>query len=112
MPNKMLDDVREFLANAKKLAEGGLTVAEFGELLVSLLRLTVKLADGYEVSGEQKKAWVLEIVGVFFDGVADGLIPVYAKPVWVMLRPAAKSLVLSLASGAIESILPLVREGK
>lgn len=109
MPNEMLDDVRKFLADAKKLSEGGLTISEFGELLVALLRLAVKLADGYQVPGEQKKAWVLEIVGVFFDEVADGLVPIYAKPVWFLLRPAVRSLVLSLASGAIESILPLVR---
>ena len=49
------------------------------------------------------------IVGVFFDEVADGLAPIYAKPVWFLLRPAVRSLVLSLAAGAIESILPLVR---
>lgn len=103
------DAIKDFLANAKRLSADGLTVAEFGELLMSLLKLAVKLADEFQASGPQKKEWVLSIVGVLFDEVADGLVPIYLKPFWLMFRPGFRSLVLSLASGAIESILPLVR---
>lgn len=109
MPSTLPDDVRAFFADAKAMSAGGLTVAEFGQLLVALLKLAVKIADGYQASGEQKKSWVLELVGILFDEVADGLVPIYLKPFWLMFRSGVRSLVLSLASGAIESLLPLVR---
>lgn len=103
------DELRNFISNAKKLAANGLTVAEFGELLVELLRLAVKIADGYQNSGAEKKAWVLSLVGVLFDEIADRLVPFYLLPFWAMFRSGVRSLVLHLAAGAIEAILPLVR---
>ena len=103
------DAIKDFIENAKRLGSDGLTVSEFGELLMSLLKLAVQIADGYQNSGAEKKLWVLNLVGVLFDEVADGLVPIYLKPFWLMFRSGVRALVISLASGAIESILPLVR---
>ncbi len=61
------------------------------------------------LTGEQKKALALEAVGDLFDAVADRAVPPIAWPVWIVARPAVRSLVLALASGAIEQLLPLVR---
>lgn len=103
------DAIKDFIDNAKRLGSDGLTVSEFGELLMSLLKLAVQIADEFQASGEKKKEWVLGLVGVLFDEVADGLVPIYLKPFWLMFRSGVRALVISLASGAIESILPLVR---
>lgn len=101
--------VRAFIATAKSAAAGGLTVAEFGELTVALLRVAMAAVDSLPDDGAAKKAWVLEAVGLLFDEVADKCVPTLAYPVWLVVRPAVRSLVLMAASGAIESMLPLVR---
>jgi hypothetical protein len=52
---------------------------------------------------------VLEAVASLFDALADKAVPVSAWPLWMLARPAVRSLVIALASGAVEQILPLVR---
>lgn len=101
--------VRAYLAVAKVAASDGLTWQEFGELLVGLLRLAVRLAEVLDVPGPEKKTLVLEAAARLFDLVADRAVPAVLWPVWIVARPAVRSLVLSLASGAVEQILPLVR---
>jgi hypothetical protein len=102
-----------FVHTAQAAAAGGITWVEFGELLVALLRMCVETLDvTLTLSGPEKKALVLEAVASLFDAVADKAVPAVAYPVWILIRPAVRSLVLSLASGAIEQILPLVRSAK
>lgn len=106
----LLDKIAAFVATARTAAADGLTWAEFGELMVGLLRLVVSVLDTVTtLSGEQKKALALEAVGDLFDAVADRAVPLAVWPLWMLARPAVRSLVLALASGAIEQILPLVR---
>lgn len=108
----LANKVRVFLAHAKELGKDGITVAEFGELLFALLRVLVSAADTVPADGPQRKQWVLHAIGAFFDDISDLVVPVYAKPFWILFKPGVRSLVLSLASGAIESILPLIRSAE
>ena len=102
--------ISSFLADARRTAADGLTWQEFGRLMVALLRLSVKSLDGVStLSGADKKALALEAVAVLFDTVAVSCLPLAAWPFWAILRPALRAFVLALASGAIESLLPLVR---
>lgn len=106
----LLDKIAAFIAVSRSAAADGLTWAEFGELMVGLLRLVVTVLDTVtNMTGEQKKALALQAVGDLFDAVADLAVPVIAYPVWLLARPAVRSLVLALASGAIEQLLQLVR---
>ena len=99
-----------FMAAAKSSAAGGLTWQEFGELLVSLLRLCVTTLDTVQgLSGEEKRAVVLAAAANLFDLVADKAIPTAVWPLWILVRPAVRSLVLAIAAGAMEQILKLVR---
>lgn len=101
-----------FLSIARLKCQGGITVAEFGELLVSAMRMAVAAVDSLPQEGAAKKAMVLAAVGVVFDSLADYMVPALAYPVWIVVRPAVRSLVLMFADGAIESLLPLVRLAK
>lgn len=102
--------VLAFVATAEAAAAGGITWVEFGELLVALLRLAVETLEQTQIlSGPDKKALVLDAAAALFDAVADKAVPSLAWPVWILVRPAVRSLVLSLADGAIEQILQLVR---
>ena len=83
------------------------------ELLVSGMRLGIAAVDGVAgLTGEQRKAEVLALVAQLFDEFAGRAIPLAFYPVWILAKPAARALALSLASGAIESLLPLVRGQK
>ena len=106
--------VRSYLEAAKLAAAGGITWAEFGELLVGLVRLAVTVLDATAyLSGPAKKEIVLEAVAALFDLLADRIrVPALAMPLWLVCRPAVRSLVLALAAGAVEAILPMVRLAK
>jgi len=106
----ILDKVAAFVAASQSATAGGLTWREFGELAIALVRLLVEALDEVAgMTGEQKRAAVLAAVASLFDAVADKAVPVAAWPIWILARPAIRSLVLALAAGAIEPILQLVR---
>lgn len=103
--------VTAFLVAAKTAAAGGLTWVEFGYLTIALLRLTTETLDSVRtLSGQAKKELALEAVAALFDTIADKAVPAIAWPVWALARPAIRSLVLAMASGAIEQVLPLIRK--
>lgn len=104
------DKVQAFIATAKSAAAGGLTWAEFGELFIALMRLCISTLDTVSVlSGPEKKAMVIEAVAMLFDAVADKAVPLAAYPLWLLVRPSVRSLLLAVAAGAVERLLPLVR---
>lgn len=102
--------VAAFIDAVKADAADGLTWAEFGELLIALLRLVTQTLDAtLSLTGPEKKAMAMEAVAVFFDTFADKCVPLVAWPIWLLAKPAVRALVLALASGAIEQVLSLVR---
>ena len=111
-PSDIVDKVQAFITNAIAAASDGLTVSEFSELTVALLRVSMEAVDSVKGSGSDKKTWVLDAVAALFDAVADKMIPIVAWPVWVLVRGSVRSLVLLAASGAVEAILPVLRGGK
>jgi hypothetical protein len=104
------DKIAAFIATARSAAADGITVAEFGELTVALLKTVMAALDSLPESGAAKKQWAIEAVGLLFDAVADKAVPTLAYPVWLIVRPTVRQLVLLATSGAIESLLPLVRK--
>ena len=96
--------VSAFLVTARVSAKDGLTWSEFGMLVASLVRLTVETLDSTKtLTGE-------EAVGVLFDSLAVLCVPYATHPFWFIVRPAARALVIAIAAGTIETILPLVRK--
>ena len=109
-PEQLQTAVLSFIAGARLKAQGGLTVSEFGSLVVEVIRLAVAGLDTINtLDGPAKKSWALACVGSLFDAVADACVPFAAKPVWWIVRPAVRTLVLSAAGGALEQILALTR---
>lgn len=106
----LLDKVNSFIAAAREQAADGLTWSEFGELLLALLRIVVSFLDSVKLmSGSEKKAFALDAIARLFDAVADKAVPLAAYPLWLVARPAVRSLVLALAGGVLEQLLPIVR---
>jgi hypothetical protein len=104
--------VDAFVAVARARAADGITVAEFAELAVALLRVAIAAADGLAAPGATKKDWVVGAVAALFDATADQFVPAIVWPVWLVVRPAVRQLVLLAAAGAVESLLPLVRAAR
>ena len=106
----LLDKITTFIASAKVVSADGLTWSEFGEMFLALLRLVVAALDSVStLSGSEKKALAIDAVARLFDAVADYAVPVTLYPIWLVARPAVRSLVLALAGGVLEQLLPLVR---
>jgi len=109
----LLAKVRAFITQAEVAADDGLTWVEFGELLLAMLKVTIATVDAFGLAtGAEKKAMVLEAAGLLFDAVADKAVPLALWPFWLVARPAVRSLVLALASGAVEIVLPMVRSAR
>ena len=109
-PEQLQAAVLAFIASARLKAAGGMTVAEFGSLVVEVIRLAVAGLDTIStLDGDAKKAWAIACVGNLFDAVADSCVPMLAKPIWWIVKPAVRTLVLSAAGGALEQILALTR---
>jgi hypothetical protein len=109
--NDIASKVSAFLVTARVSARDGLTWMEFGSLVAALVRLTVETLDSTKtLTGEEKRAIVLEAVGVLFDSVAVMCVPYATYPFWYIVRPAARSLVIAVAAGTIETLLPLLRK--
>jgi hypothetical protein len=107
----LLDKISAFIATAKSAAADGISWAEFGDLMLALLRLVVTVLDTVTMlSGAEKKALALDAVARLFDAVADKAVPLAVYPLWLIVRSPVRSLVLAIASGAIEQLLPLVRK--
>ena len=109
-PEQLQAAVLGFIAGCREKARGGLTVAEFGSLVVELLRLAVAGLETINgMDGPAKKAWAVAAVAALFDATADACVPALAKPVWWVVRPTVRALVLAAAGGALEQVLTLVR---
>lgn len=103
------EQLRAFVATAKLKASDGLSVSEFAELLVAMMRIAIATVDSIPVDGAQRKAFVLNAVAFVFDTFADKCVPLVAWPAWILLKPAVRAIVMAASSGAIEALLPLVR---
>jgi len=106
----LLYQISTFIETARLAANDGVSWAEFGDLTIALLKLVTRFLDTVQgLTGAEKKSLALDAVAGLFDAVADKAVPLVAWPVWILARPAVRALVLALAAGAIEQILPLVR---
>lgn len=105
------DKVSAFLVTARASARNGLNWMEFGALVAALVRLSVETLDATtNLTGAEKRAIVLEAVGVLFDSLAVLCMPYVTYPFWFIVRPAARALVVAIAAGTIETLLPLLRK--
>lgn len=106
---ELSDRVKAFIIDAQDRAADGLSVSDFAELVVELLRLVIATLDTIPADNAAKKAWAVSAVAMLFDELADKAVPVVAWPVWMIVRPAVRQLVLLAAGGLVEGLLPIVR---
>jgi hypothetical protein len=101
--------IQAFVGAAMSAAAKGLSVSDFAELSISLLRIVIATADSLPADNSEKKSWCVQAVADLFDAVAVLAVPKTFLPIWWAIRPAVRNLVLLAAGGAVEALLPLVR---
>jgi hypothetical protein len=107
------DKVALFIAAARVAAVGGLTWSEFSQLMAALVRLVASTLDTVsDLAGAEKRQMVLEAVGFLFDAIATRAVPLPLYPLWAIVRPSVRSLMIAVAAGLLEQLLPLIRVAK
>jgi len=105
----LAEQVRIYLVTAKELAEDGITLAEFTELVIGGARISISALDAMRLDGSDKKAIAVDIALQVFDALDRFLVPVWLLPFWFVIRPASRAIAAQLAAGVVETILPLLR---
>ncbi len=103
------DKVRAYIGVCQSLAADGVSIADFAQMVLGLLRLAVAAVDSFPLDGTAKKAWVLEAVAQLYDALSAAIVAQLPWPIWILSRRTTRLLVLAAASGAVEFLLPMVR---
>lgn len=106
---ELSDRVKAFILDAQERAGDGITISDFAEIAVDLIRLVIATLDTIPAENSEKKQWAIAAVAMLFDELADKCVPVVAWPVWMIVRPAVRQIVILAASGLIEGMIPIVR---
>lgn len=113
--NDTLDSIESqlagYIAQVRADASDGLTWAEFGRMYTGLVAFLSKSLDAVNgMPGPEKHRFVVSAVGRLFDATADFIVTGWTAPLWMMCRGHVRKLFLALGSGAIETLLPIVRK--
>lgn len=109
---ELSDKVKAFIMDAQEKAADGITISDFAEIAVELLRLVIATLDTIPATNAEKKAWAVAAVAMLFDDLADKCVPVVVWPVWMIVRPAVRQIVLLAAGGLIDGLVPVVRAAR
>jgi hypothetical protein len=95
--------VEAFVTHVSFLAQGGLTLAEVGQIFVALIELAVNAAELLnDATGEEKKQAVLDETSYLFDFVYP-YIPLWIfSPLRAWLKEPVRKIVLAIADGVVE----------
>jgi len=107
--SEFTDKISVYIEQARVRAADGLSVADLTTLTVDALRLAIGLLDHMDMEGTNKKVEAVRVVTYFFDMFSDACVPVVARPLWWLVKPAIRALVVSCAGGLVEALLPEVR---
>ena len=109
MPDEFSTRIESFLSALRERATGGITARELAASAVEGMALAISLLDMRLLPGEGKKEEVLKLAAYCFDTYSDKCIPMLALPMWWLVKPAVRMLLLAVASGAVEPLLSLTR---
>lgn len=105
-----VSQIRSTLDTAREQAKGGFNWVKFGQWFVELLHVTVTTLDAVRtLTGREKRDIAVAAVGDLFDIAADRCVPLPLYPAWLAIRGGTRTLVLAMATGAIEAILKISR---
>lgn len=106
--NQVAEKVRAYIESCQGLAADGVSISDFAQMVLGLLRVAVAAVDAFPLAGPAKKTWVLEAVAQLYDALAVAVASQLPWPLWILSRRTTRAIVLAAASGAVEFLLPMV----
>lgn len=91
------------------LKDKRITLQELVSVYLCGLRLCVSTVEAIPIEGDRRKILVMSAARKIFDQYAYRACPLLLKPFWFIVEPIIKPIALSAASGAVEFLVPLVR---
>jgi hypothetical protein len=107
-----LQRIRSFMDKVNEMARDGLSAQEFARVLLGAIRVAVISLESLPLPGPDRKAVVIGVASKMFDTYAHLAVPLYLKPTWFFVAPSMKKATEAFASGAVEFLLPIVRESE
>jgi len=101
--------VMAYIEQVQRQVNDGLSLSDLVEIILSGMRLTIGAVDELHLAGNMKKQIVADCAAQLFGEFSDLVVPLPLRPVWWMVKPALKKLVHTAAAGAVEALLPIVR---
>lgn len=101
--------LESFLKDTRARFSDGISLSDFGRTVFDGLRICIATVDALPMPGVERKEVVMAWAGDLFEAVSPLLVPTIAWPAWVLFRGTAKSVFLLVVSGAVESLLPIIR---
>lgn len=91
------------------LKDKKITLQEVVAVFLCGLRLCVNTVEQLPIEGSRRKMIVMGAAKKMFEQYAYRACPLLLKPLWFIVEPIIKPIALSAASGAVEFLIPLVR---
>jgi hypothetical protein len=99
------EPIEAFVTVARAKAADGLTLQELGQLLVAFVDLAVAEARELNLAGGDKKKYVEDAIGYFFDSVAPSIpLPWFLELFRYPITLIARQTVLAIADELIEYV--------
>lgn len=103
--------VTAFIEKVKADAKDGLTLPGAAQIVYAFIELAVGAAQELGNPGPEKKALVLQWVGVLFDAIAPLVpVPTFYRLLQPFVRPYVKQFVLLVADGLLEVVYSRLKE--
>ena len=95
-----IKDFKDTIINIKNV-----TLALAGKLLSDFIFIAILEVAKEQLSGPDKKTFIMKEVGDLFDFLAPKIpVPIFIYPIQSITRPIFKKIVLKIADGIIESV--------
>lgn len=101
--------ISAYIGVCQSLSADGVSISDFAQMVLGLLRLAVAAVDSFPMDGAAKKTFVLEAVAQLYDALAAAIVAQLPWPIWLLSRRTTRLVVLATASGAVEFLLPMIR---
>ena len=98
-----------FLQVEQVLKDKKITLQEVVAVFLCGLRLAVQAVDDLPIEGGRRKILVMGAASRLFDTYAYLACPLLLKPFWFAIKPIVRPIALTAASGAVEFLIPTIR---
>lgn len=91
------------------ISDNKVSLQEFTMIVLCGIRMAIQFCDILPVDNSRRRIIVMATAGNLFDRYAKLVLPIWVRPFWFLISPSLKQALVTATSGAIEFLLPLIR---